>query len=380
MVWILLLMLIIWVGYLGYSYFYVNEAILSMLLPVYPKVEKLYKLIEFSSSHRGLMALIYLVLMLLLIICQYFLFFSKKEIKLNKKLIFLTIIIFTMAALAYPIFSNDIFNYMFGAKTVVYYHQNPFLVMPKIFFNDDLWLRFTNNINNVYYYIGSRPITYFYGPIFLGYTLIPFLFFGAVEFQKLFWSYKLLGVVLFLLTGYLFKKINPKDKLVWGYWFFNPFLILELLANSHNDLVMIFLFVLGVYWWQKNKILGLFSFLFSILTKWVSGFLGVVFLFKEKYRYLVFKILGIIILFFHAFDQRQQWYYSWVFMVFPFAKLKKSSWFWILIFQSIMLLNYSVFIWLNRWVDLNFIKIIKYLLPIIIVLNESKIIIKLKEK
>ena len=133
-----------------------------------------------------------------------------------------------VAALSYPVFSNDIFTYLFGARTVVYYHQNPFLVMPKTF-PDDLWLRFTQYVGNVYYYVGNIPITYVYGPVFLLYSLIPFLFFGAVEFQKLFLGYKLLGVILFLATGYLFKKINPKDRLVWAYWWLNPFLILELL-------------------------------------------------------------------------------------------------------------------------------------------------------
>lgn len=380
MVLVFVIMIFVWAGYLVYSYCYVNQAILSMLLPVYPNAEKIFKLIEFGSTHRELMTIFYLIMMILLILCQYILFFSKKDIKVNKKIFFMMTILFGTAALAYPIFSNDIFNYMFGAKTVAYYHQNPFWIMPKYFFKDDLWLRFTNNIDNVYYYIGNRPVTYFYGPIFLGYTLIPSLFSGTVVFQKLFWSYKLMGVILFLLTGYLFKKINPKDKLVWAYWFLNPFLIMELLANSHNDLVMIFLFVLAVYWWQNNKILSIFCYLFSILTKWVSGFLGIVFLFKEKYHYLVYKILGIIILIFHALTQRQQWYYSWIYMVFPFAKLKRSSWFWILIFQSIMLLNYSVFIWLNRWVDLNFIKIIKYILPVVIILNESGIINKIYRK
>ncbi len=373
MVLILMVIVFVWVIYLVFSYFYVNPAILSMLLPVYPRVEKLFKLIEFGSTNRILMTWVYLIMMILLIICQFFLFFYKKEIKVTKKIIFIMVVVFGIAALSYPIFSNDIFNYMFGAKTVAYYHQNPFWLMPKIFFKDDLWLRFTNNIDNVYYYIWGRPVTYFYGPIFLGYTLIPYLFFGAVEFQKLFWSYKLLGVVLFLLIGYLFKKINPKDKLVWAYWFFNPFLILELLANSHNDLVMIFLFVVAVYCWQKNKILSIVSFLFSVLTKWVSGFFGVFYLFKKKYHYMVFKITGIIILIFHALDQRQQWYYSWIYMIFPFARLKKSSWFLVLIFQSILLLNYSIFIRLNRWVDLNFVKIIKYILPIILIINESKI-------
>ena len=369
MIWILILMAMVWSGYLVFSYFFVNQAILLMLAPVYPKAEKLFRVIEYGNTHRDLMTIIWIVMIGLLILFQLLVFFRKKEIQINKKIILILILIFSIAALSYPIFSNDIFNYLFAGKTVVYYHQNPFLVMPKTF-QDDLWLRFTHYVGNVYYYLGKTPITFVYGPMFLLYTLVPFLFFGAVEFQKLFWSYKLLGAVLFLATGYLFKKINPKDNLVWAYWFLNPFLILELLANSHNDLVMIFLFVLSVYWYQKNKIFGFISFALSVLIKWFSGFLGIVFLFKEKNRYWVYKILGLGILFFHAFYQRYSWYYSWVYMVFPFAKLKKSSWFLLIILQSVLVLNYTEFLWFNRWIYLPIIGVIKWIIPILILLNE----------
>ena len=125
-----------------------------------------------------------------------------------------------------------------------------------------------------------------------------------------------MGSVLYLLTGYLFLKINPKDKLVWAYWFFNPFLILELLTNSHNDLLMIFLFVLADFWWDKNKKFGFLSFLLSVLTKWISTGLGIIFLFKTKNRFFVYKIIGLIILFLNAYYQRHAWYYSWIYMVF----------------------------------------------------------------
>ena len=341
-----------------------------MMAPVYPKAEKLISLVKLGNTHREVMMFIWIGLMVLLMVIQFFCFIKGNSFLWNKKIIIVLLMVFVMASLSYPLFSNDIFNYLFGAKTVVYYHQNPFLVMPKTFFNDDLWLRFTHNIDNIYYYINKVPITYFYGPVFLIYTLIPFLFFGAVEFHKLFLGYKIMGAVLYLGTGYLFKKINKKDNLVWAYWFFNPFLILELLTNSHNDLIMIFLFVLAVYLWKKNKILGLFSFLLSILTKWVSVGLGVVFLFKPKDRYLVYKIIGLIILFLNAYYQRHAWYYSWIYMVFPFAKLKKSSWFWIIIFQSVLVFNYTSIVWLNTLVFNSWLNLVKWVLPMIILINE----------
>jgi hypothetical protein len=371
--------LLLWTCYLVFSYFFVNQAILLMMSPVYPKAEKLFSLINLANTNREVMTFIWVGLMGLLVVIQFFVFFKKNGLRWNKKVLIILMLIFIMASLSYPLFSNDIFNYLFGAKTVVYYHQNPFLVMPQNFFDNDLWLRFTHNIDNVYYYIKGVPITYFYGPFFLLYTLIPFLFFGAVEFQKLFWSYKLMGAVLFLITGYLFREINRKDNLVWAYWFFNPFLILELLTNSHNDLVMIFLFVLAVYWWERNKGLGLFSFLLSVLTKWISVGLGLVFFFKEKHRYMVYKLIGLGILFLNAYYQRHAWYYSWIYMVFPFAKLKKSSWFWILVFQTILVFNYTSIIRLNTLVFNGWLNILKWILPLIIFINEFDLISRFKK-
>lgn len=356
--------------YLVFSYFFVNQAILLMLLPVYSRVEKIFPLIEFSNTHRGVMAIIWLGLVFTLTVIQFWVFFKRRSFAMNRVKLFFLVISLMMVSLSYPIFSNDIFNYMFGAKTVVYYHQNPFLVMPNVFFENDLWLRFTHNIDNIYYSIGNMPITYFYGPVFLLYTLIPSLFFGAVEFQKLFWSYKLMGAILFLVVGYIIKKINPKDNLVWAYWFFNPFLITELLINSHNDLVMIFFFIMAVYFWEKNKLYSLGTFLLSVLTKWVSSGLLLVFFFKEKNRYWIYKIIGLLILLVNALFQRQIWYYSWVYMVFPWAKLKNSSWLWILMFQFILLLNYFWFIWFNRWISFNWMNLIRWGFFGVILVNE----------
>lgn len=361
---------LIYFCYLIFSYGFVNEAILSMLIPVYPRVEKILPFRDFVVVNRGIMTIIWLGMILILGGVQFWLFFRERKLVLSKISFLFLITILVLASLSYPIFSNDIFNYLFGSKTVVYYHQNPFLMMPKVFFENDLWLRFTDNIDNIYYYIGNTPITYFYGPVFLLYTLIPFLFFGAVEFQKLFWGYKLMSAGLFLITGFLIKKINPKDNLVWAYWFFNPFLITELLINSHNDLVMIFFFILAIYVFKKKKILGWFSFLLSVLTKWVSAGLFFIFLFKENNRYWVYKIVGLLILLANALFQRQIWYYSWIYMVFPFAKLKKSSWFLILIFQLILLLSYTRFIWLGHWISWNWMNLARWGFLGVVLTNE----------
>src|SRR3989344_5171802 len=57
---------------------------------------------------------------------------------------FWRIVLVTSAILlfSYPAFSYDMFNYMFTAKTVVVYHQNPYEVIPLQFSDIDVWTNF----------------------------------------------------------------------------------------------------------------------------------------------------------------------------------------------------------------------------------------------
>jgi hypothetical protein len=67
-------------------------------------------------------------------------------------------------------------------------------------------------------------------------------------------------------------------------------------------------------------------------------------------------------------------------MLFPFAKIKKSTWFWLFVLQTTVLLNYSEFLLLNRWTSNRFtfhLIATRWVIPIIMFYNEfNRIIIK----
>jgi len=63
---------------------------------------------------------------------------------------------------SYPFLSHDLFNYLFDAKIVTFYHQNPY-ILKALDFPSDPWLRFMHWTHR----------TYPYGPSFLFLTLVP---------------------------------------------------------------------------------------------------------------------------------------------------------------------------------------------------------------
>jgi len=351
MLWFcLILMLLGWGFLLPFSYLWVKKAIITMLLPNFPSLEKVWVYLDWANLNRNMLAYFWLGVIVIFFFVQIVVLVRMKGLKSRWLWVILGGIII-LSSLSYSNFSDDVFSYLFAGRMIFYHGANPYWVMPNMYLGNDLWLGFMSNIDNAYFKLGERWVTYIYGPMFLGYSLIPFLIVGPVLFFKLFWSYKLLGGLIFLITGWLIKKIRPKDEMIWAYWFFNPFLIYELLVNGHNDLLMIFLWVLAYYWWSLGKKgWGFLTWILSVGTKYISGIMGVVFWVKDEVkRVLVFKTLGFLMMFGLAVFPRHSWYYTWVYMAFPFANLKKRTWFIFFCFQFLLLSNYFTYIYLNTW-------------------------------
>lgn len=346
----MILVLIVWLLLFAFSYLWVKKAIILLLSPNYPKLLNYFSVLDWADTNRNKLAIVWVGMILFLFLFQIFLMYRSEKISWRWKVVLLGLVVL-VASVSYGFLSDDVFSYLFAGRTIFYYGENPYLVMPNVFMENDLWLRFMSNVDNVYYSLLGKQITYIYGPVFLGYSLIPFLIFGSVQFQKLYLFYKLMGGVVFVLTGLLFLKINPKDKLVWAYWFFNPVLIFEFLVNGHNDLIMIFLWVLAYYWWlKKKKFWGIFAYLLSVGVKYVSGLMGVVFLARrEKTRMELFKLLALGMMLVNAIFWRPGWYYTWVYMALPFAGLKRRSWYVFLVFHLLIFINYFSYIFYNRW-------------------------------
>ncbi len=160
-------------------------------------------------------------------------------------------------ALSYNAFSYDLFNYVFDAKIVTFYNQNPY-IHKALDFPKDPMLSFMHWTHRAY------P----YGPTWLLAT-VPLSFLGFRYFLFTLILFKLLAVISFLGSVYFLEKImekqNPKHALFsLAFFALNPFMIVESLVSAHNDIFMIFLTFVSFYFLFERKYL--FSFLFLLLS------------------------------------------------------------------------------------------------------------------
>lgn len=215
------------------------------------------------------------VLLLVLLFNLYlgFLIFAKTK-QISKKLVWKLIIITTVIfAFAYNAFSYDIFNYMFDAKIMTHYQQNPY-EHKALDYPGDPMLSFMHWTQRVY------P----YGPVWLGLT-IPLSYAGLGFFLPTFFLFKFLMAASFLgslyFIGKIFQKIAP-EKEIFGLVFFglSPLVTIESLVSGHLDIVMFFFSVWAFYLLlQKKYLWAVILLAISIGIKFVTAFLLPVFLF-----------------------------------------------------------------------------------------------------
>ncbi|MCX6724727.1 MAG: hypothetical protein NTV20_01335, partial [Candidatus Shapirobacteria bacterium] len=273
---IFFLLILIPILFFVFSYFWIDLGLFLMVADGHPFLNFFKEIIPFRDNNRLLLANVYLVLLIILFGLQIFLLFPKRFKFLSAKNLFIAAGFGTLFfSLAFPFLSRDLFTYLFSAKMVLFYHVNPFVVPPMNFMLTDLWVGLAHNI--------QFP-SYSYGLTSLVYSLIPMALFSGQRFILNFLGYKLMNAAIFYLTGFLLYKLNDKDKRVFSFWFFNPLLVVELLINAHNDLLMISLFIVAVYYLLKgSKIKAWLAFLASVATKYASAIaLPVMFLGKRN--------------------------------------------------------------------------------------------------
>ena len=148
--------------------------------------------------------------------------------------------------LAYPLFSHDIFNYMFHSKIVWLYHKNPY-VYPPLYFEGDPWLRFMRWVHT----------TAAYGP---GHTLIylPIYGLGMGKFSAILLLAKLIPLGFYFWSIHLLGKISAlvsRGSPVISQLAFalNPLILLETLASGHNDGIMMTFYLLGLFYFLRKN-------------------------------------------------------------------------------------------------------------------------------
>ena len=221
-----------------YSYTQVDLNLTLSSNPIYQTVQRQFTQIGYFNRPQS--TTMFLLLIGLLVI-SYWLLVKKHDVwKISEKQIWTLILGSSLIlTLSYPALAHDIFNYMFDARTVVKYGQNPYFTTPLNFPNDD-WIRFMR-----WTHVGSV-----YPPGWL-ITSIPFYLLGFGKFTLTLLSFKLLGLISFLLSSWLMLKIAGRR--AWILWSFNPMVLIESLSSVHNEISMVFFTLLGFYFMRQGK-------------------------------------------------------------------------------------------------------------------------------
>jgi len=303
--------------------------------------------------NRPLSASFYIIIVLLLFgLYTFFLYLASKNKISKKRVWFLTIISTVILSFSYNAFSYDLFNYMFDAKIITHYAQNPYLHKALDFSNDPMlnFMRWTHR-------------TYPYGPSWLILT-VPLSFIGFNFFLPTFFLFKFFASLSFLGTAYfiakILKKASPKNELFGlSLFVFNPLVIIETLVSSHNDMVMIFFGVLSLYLLVNKKyITSILYLIFSIGIKFATIFLLPVFAYpliksRDKNFVRIFNfivpLMVIPLIFAVVRTNFQPWYLLYIVSFIPFLQNRYYALVLGSVFPFFALLEYVPFLYKGDW-------------------------------
>lgn len=233
---------------------------------------------------------------------------------------------------AYPTLSHDLFNYIFDAKIVTTYHQNPYFLTPE-HFRGDPWLRFMHWTHR----------TYPYGPTFLLLTLIP-SFLAMGKFILNYFLFKLLFVISYWIAIYCLNKKNRQWAMIFAT---NPLILIEGLVNNHNDLIGLSLAVVGICLLLSNynTFISRLILIFSAGIKYITLPLIALQSRNNKFNKLIL-ISFISLLFYLSFTREiQPWYFLSIFAFLPSFTtiiLDFSIFFFGLLIGNIYFIQYGV--------------------------------------
>lgn len=216
-----------------YSYSQIDLNLTLLQSPLFLKFQ--FLMVQLGYYQRVYSVLIFTVILLLLFTAYLFLLRKGKTPVISlKNTVLLIGGVAVIGVISYPAFSYDLFNYIFDARIVTFYHQNPYLYKA-LDFPSDNWIRFMHWTHR----------TYPYGPVWLLVTL-PFSFLGFGRFLLTLVNFKVMFSLFYLGNCYLIymisSAIDPKNR-SWRLLFFalNPLVIIESVVSPHIDSVMAFL-------------------------------------------------------------------------------------------------------------------------------------------
>lgn len=309
-----------------YSYALLDPNLTFINHPLWTYMRNL--LVNFGYYKRDISVFIFLVIVSLLFIIHYLILNNYKKIKL----INIILPVFFLSIISYPFLSRDFFNYLFDAKIVTYYQQNPYLYKA-LDFPADPWLRFMHWTHR----------TYPYGPTFLLITLIPsFLAFG--KFILNFILFKLMFFIFYAIAVFLLNRMNKKWAVIFAT---HPLVLVEGLVNAHNDLIAVSTGIIGIYFLFKNS--RYLSRIFLLVSGGIKYMTLPLVLLTQKYRkinLLVFLGIITVLIYLALKSEIQPWYFLALFVFLPFYEKLIQN---LNIFFAGLLFSYYPYVRFGDW-------------------------------
>lgn len=234
---------------------------------------------------------------------------------------------------AYNALSHDVFNYLFNARMVVFYHADPHQRVALDFVGDP-WLRFMHNTHT------SAP----YGYGWTGISLLPYVL-GGEKFLPTWLLFRTMAVGALLGIGVTVWRWLQLVGLGHRRWLvlaigISPFVLTEVVMNMHNDVWMLWGAVASLYlldrwrrlggWWQVLVAAMLLVFSISIkfatlmlvpLAFWIvaAGILGKSTTLSRYQHFFqlntqTIALLASIALFVPLLTARSQYFHPWYLM------------------------------------------------------------------
>ena len=211
-----------------------------------------------------------------LLICTYILIYSlilkkRKELFKTEKSVYKFILYISIIFMfVMPFWCSDIFYYLGIGRLGSFYHQNPYYTDIKSYFDNSNIDLLKDTLMQKGYNNYWSATTVVYGPIWTFIcSVVALLSFGNLDFGLL--LFKLINLLIHIGNCYLLYKLSKKKlfPLMYG---LNPFVLIEGLANVHNDIFVVFFMLLSIYFLlkKKNLLLSLLSLAFATDIKYFS--------------------------------------------------------------------------------------------------------------
>lgn len=215
-----------------------------------------------ENANKIIATITFLILFLILFVI-YILIIKKNVLKNIKQVLIFVSIISIIFLFMLPWTSSDVFYYMGVGELDGIYGQNPYYITMRDFYyanqdkiNDEILEKGATN--------AWSDTTVVYGPVSqIIFKICSILSFKSVDIAII--IFKLLNLLIHILCCYLIYKITNKRifAIIYG---LNPFILMEFIGNVHNDIIMVFVILLSLYFLLKKKNLALSVIFLAIAT------------------------------------------------------------------------------------------------------------------